>query len=624
MRDTETILGIIHDRGRRGLPLERLYRLLFNRDLYLLAYGRIARNHGAMTPGATPETADGMTLAKIDAIIEALRCERYRWTPLRRTYIEKKGSKKCRPLGIPTWSDKLLQEVIRLLLAAYYEPQFNPTSHGFRPGRGCHTALDEIYHKWIGTKWWIEGDVAQCFDRLDHTILVNILAETIHDGRFLRLIAQLLQAGYLEAWRYHATFSGSPQGSGLSPILANVYLDKLDRYVETTLLPAHNREERRRINPPYLHLRTRRQRLKRQGDDARAREVRRQMQQLPSLDPADTDYRRLHYLRYADDWLFGFAGPRQEAEEIKQQLATFLQDELKLELSQEKTLITHARTQPARFLGYDLVVLNNDQKRDRRGHRSINGQIGLKVPREVVHAKCARYLRRGKAVHRPELLHDSVYGIVVQYQQEYRGLVEYYRLAYNLHQLNRLKWLMEQSLAKTLARKLKISVRKVYRRYQTTLQTEQGPRAGLQVTVQRGEGQKPLVATWGGITLARQPKAVLNDQPTHIWGSRTELEQRLLADTCELCGSHDDIQVHHIRALKDLQKKGRAERPEWIKIMAARQRKTLVTCRRCHADIHAGRSTPGRDLESTGAPVTPKGVRPVRRGADGKVPTSGR
>jgi retron-type reverse transcriptase len=223
MREAETILGLIHDRGRRGLPVERLYRLLYHRDLYLLAYGRLARNQGAMTPGTTPETIDGMTLAKIDAIIDALRCERYRWTPVRRTYIAKKGSKKRRPLGICTWSNKLLQEVLRLLLEAYYEPQFSPTSHGFRPGRGCHTALDEIYHKWIGTKWWIEGDVAQCFDRLDHTVLVGILTEKIHDGRFVRLIAQLLTAGYLEEWRYHATLSGSPQGSGLSPILANLY-----------------------------------------------------------------------------------------------------------------------------------------------------------------------------------------------------------------------------------------------------------------------------------------------------------------------------------------------------------------------------------------------------------------
>ncbi len=152
----ETILGIIHERGKRGLPLTNLYRQLFNPELYLHAYGKIYRNKGAMTPGTTTETVDGMAMAKIEAIIEDLRYERYRWTPVRRTYIEKKRSKKLRALGMPSFSDKLLQEVIRLLLEAFYEPQFNRHSHGFRPNRGCHTALSEIYHQWIGTTWFVE------------------------------------------------------------------------------------------------------------------------------------------------------------------------------------------------------------------------------------------------------------------------------------------------------------------------------------------------------------------------------------------------------------------------------------------------------------------------------------
>ena len=164
MRNAATILGIIRDRGKRGLPLEDIYRQLFNPQLYLLAYGRIYRNAGAMTPGTTAETVDGMSLEKIAAIIDALRQERYRWTPVRRIYIEKKRSTKKRPLGIPSWSDKLLQEVIRLLLEAYYDPQFSPHAHGFRPHRGCHTALDEIAHKWVGTTWFVEGDIRACFD----------------------------------------------------------------------------------------------------------------------------------------------------------------------------------------------------------------------------------------------------------------------------------------------------------------------------------------------------------------------------------------------------------------------------------------------------------------------------
>ena len=226
MRDAETILGIIQKRGKHGLPLERVYRQLYNPDLYLRAYGRIYRNDGAMTPGSTKETVDGMSVRKIDSIIDLLRHERYRWTPVRRTYIPKKSGK-LRPLGLPTWSDKLLQEVLRSILDAYYEPLFDLHSHGFRPRLGCHTALGEISQRWRGVKSFIEGDIAQCFDRLDHSVMLSILSEKLHDNRLLRLIANLLKAGYLEDWKYHATLSGSPQGGVISPILSNIYLDKV-------------------------------------------------------------------------------------------------------------------------------------------------------------------------------------------------------------------------------------------------------------------------------------------------------------------------------------------------------------------------------------------------------------
>lgn len=589
MRKAEIALDVIHERGKKGLPLEGIYRQLYNPSLYLLAYGRIYRNAGAMTPGATAETVDGMSLGKIGKIIDELRHERYRWTPVRRVYIEKKGSKKMRPLGIPSWSDKLLQEAIRLLLEAYYNPQFNPASHGFRPKLGCHTGLREVYHKWVGTKWFIEGDIAQCFDSLDHKVLLSILREKIHDNRFLRLIDGLLRAGYLEDWRYNATLSGSPQGAVLSPILSNIYLDKLDQFVVGSLLPRYTRGDRRRPNSVWQRLQQGARKLRMLGKPDEAHQLRRQMQQVPSLDPTDSDYRRLRYIRYADDWLLGFVGPRSEAEEIKGEIARFLRDHLKLELSATKTLITHARTGAARFLGYEIATLHSDQKLDRRGHRCINGNIALRVPWDVVLAKCSRYLRHGKPIHRSELIHDTPFSIVAQYQQEYRGIVEYYRLALNLGQLNRLKWLMERSLTQTLSHKLRISVRAVYRRYRHVVDTGTGSTPVLQVTIERPEGQKPLVARWGGISLARNVKAVLDDAPLKICGPRTELERRLLANQCELCGSTENIQVHHVRALKDLQIKGRAEKPFWVQIMAARKRKTLVTCEKCHDDIHAGR-----------------------------------
>jgi group II intron reverse transcriptase/maturase len=589
LQRAETILGIVHERGTRGLPFNNVYRLLFNPDLYLLAYGKIYRNKGAMTPGATTETVDAMALTKIEALIQALRTESYRWTPVRRISIEKKRSKKLRPLGLPSWSDKLLQEAIRLLLEAFYEPSFSDHSHGFRPDRGCHTALQDICHNWVGTVWLVESDIQACFDSFDHQTLLSLLRERIHDERFLRLMTRLLQAGYFEDWRYHATYSGTPQGSILSPVLANIYLSKLDTFVETTLIPAHTRGERRKTNPAYIRLRSASYRLKKAKQWKEAKLMRRQMQQLPSLDVVDPNYRRLRYCRYADDALFGFVGTRQEAEEIKRQLGVFLQETLKLTLSEEKTLITHARTGQARFLGYDITLLHNNHKHDRRGHRSINGQIALQVPKDLIKAKCAPFLNHGKPALRTERTNDTVFSIIAQFQQEYRGFVEYYQLALNRYQLNRLKWVMERSLVATLARKLHLSISQIYRRYETHLETKDGPRKGLQVMIER-EGKKPLVAQWGGISLARQTKAVLTDRAPFVWSQRSELEKRLLAQVCELCGSEEQIEVHHIRALKDLQLPGQAQRPKWVQIMAARHRKTLITCQKCHQDIHAGRA----------------------------------
>src|SRR6202162_497166 len=280
MRSSEKVLGMLRDRGKREVPVDDLYRQLYNPYLYLRAYGRIYANDGAMTPGSTPETADAMSLAKIHKIIDDLRHERYRWTPVRRKHVKKKNGK-LRPLGLPTWTDKLLQEVIRSLLEAYYEPQFSEASHGFRPQRGCHTALSEI-RTWRGTHWFIEGDIKACFDQLNHSVLLDILAETIHDQRFLRLINQLLRAGYLEDWRYHATYSGSPQGGVVSPILANIYLNKLDHYIERELIPTYTRGTARRKNPAYNRIHNHVRYWKKKGEYAKEKRFRRQLRSLPT------------------------------------------------------------------------------------------------------------------------------------------------------------------------------------------------------------------------------------------------------------------------------------------------------------------------------------------------------
>ncbi len=544
-----------------------------------------------MTKGTTEETADGMSKDKIATIIDALRHERYRWKPARRIYIPKKDGRK-RPLGIQSWSDKLLQEVVRLILDAYFEPQFSPHSHGFRPERGCHTALREIYHNWVGTVWFIEGDISKCFDALSHELLLSILRETIKDERFIRLVSGLLKAGYLEDWRWNQTYSGTPQGSIVSPILANLYLDKLDKFVETVLIPEYTKGTKRKANKAYEKLMHRASYLSRTGRQREAQVVRKQAQKLPSQVPDDPDYRRLRYCRYADDFLLGFVGPKQEAEAIKERLRTFLHEELKLELSEAKTLITHAKTETARFLNYEIHTIQEDSQRDQRDRRSHNGNIGLRIPEEVIKNKCQRYKHHSrKVLHRTELINDSDFTIIELFQAEYRGLVEYYRLAYNLHRLTTLEGVMEQSLTKTLATKHKVSVPKVYRKYQATFREGKKCYKVLQTVIER-EGKKPLIARWGGISLQWDIKAPIKDYWTFLGPGRSELEKRLLADTCEYCGTTGDaarIEVHHIRALKDLKTYEGREKPAWVKIMAARKRKTLVLCATCHQDVTYGR-----------------------------------
>jgi group II intron reverse transcriptase/maturase len=543
-----------------------------------------------MTPGATNETVDGMTLARIDAIITALRAEGYRWTPVRRTLIPKKSGKR-RALGLPTWSDKLLQEVIRSLLEAYYEPQFSQHSHGFRAGRGCHSALEEITQHWRGVKWYVEGDISRCFDSLDHQVMLSILREKLKDNRFLRLLSNLLKAGYLEDWKYHTTLSGVPQGSVVGPILSNIYLDRMDQYVETVLLLGHNRGDRRKPNQPYMALLNAARRKRIAGKPKEARRLRRQAQQMASRDPNDPNFRRLWYCRYADDWLLGFSGPRKEAEQIKAQLTEFLRDQLKLELSQEKTLITHARTGAARFLGYEIISQDADDKQCRKvRRRCINGAPGLKIPVEVIRTKCSKYMRRGKPIQRAERLSDSDFTIVAQYQAEYRGVVQYYLRAFNVHRLWKLYRVMKLSLARTLADKHRSSVGKVMRKYQKVVPTPHGTLKALEVIQPRGADRKPLVARFGGIELRRQKDAVINDRPPQVYNSlRSELVQRLLAEECELCGSEKNCEVHHIRKLAALNRPGQKEKPMWVKRMAMRRRKSLVVCQKCHEEIHRER-----------------------------------
>jgi group II intron reverse transcriptase/maturase len=585
MQSAETVLGVLRERGRRGLPLDEVYRQLFNPALYLLAYGRIYSNKGSMTPGVTAETADGMSMGKIGRIIDAVRHERYRFSPARRVYIPKKNGK-TRPLGLPTWSDKLVGEVMRLLLEAYYEPTFSDRSHGFRPRKGCHTALREVANTWKGTTWFIEADIVDCFGSLDHEVMLSTVAEKIHDERFLRLLRHMLNAGYLEDWVWNATLSGAPQGGVISPVLSNIYLNRLDQFVETVLIPDYTRGRNRSVNRTYEQVRDRMRAARRRGDRVTVRQLRQQLRTMPSKDPTDPGYRRLRYIRYADDEVLGFTGPKAEAEEIRTRLADFLRDELALELSEEKTLITHARTQAARFLGYDIITQSGSSLS--HGRRAANAVVGLRVPTDVVKAKTAPYLKRGKPTHRPAWINDDDHTIVATYGSIYRGIAQFYLPAGNVHRLHRLEWVMKTSMLKTLAAKHRSTVSKMAAQHKATITTPHGQRRCFEARIERKD-RPALVARFGGIPLKRQKWAVINDRrPAWEPYPRKELIHRLLHGRCELCTSTDDIHVHQVARLTDLTKPG--PQPEWTRIMAKRRRKTLVVCRNCYDTIHSAPS----------------------------------
>jgi group II intron reverse transcriptase/maturase len=588
MQNAETVLGILRERGRRGLPCNELYRQLFNQQIYLLAYGRIYANQGAMTPGACGETADGMSEAKIGRIIDALRHERYRFAPVKRVHIPKKNGK-MRPLGLPSWPDKLVGEVIRLLLEAYYEPRFSGRSHGFRPGRGCHTALTEVAVNWTGTTWFIEGDISDCFGSLGHQVLLSILAEHIHDNRLLRLIKQMLKAGYLEDWVWNATLSGAPQGGVVSPILSNIYLDRLDRFVETVLIPEYTRGKERKDNPAYSRLSAAIRRARLRGDRTMVHALRKQRRGIPTGDVNDPGYRRLFYTRYADDHLLGLTGPKHEAEEIRTRLAGFLRDDLRLELNEDKTLITHARTRAARFLGYEITV---QHARDRP---TVNGSIGLRVPREVIKDKCGPYLKHGKPEYRAELLNHDDHQIISTYGAEYRGIAQYYLLAGDVSRLNRLEGVAKTSMLKTLAAKHRSTVTKMARKYKARTATPHGPRTCFEATVER-PGRKPLVARFGGIPLIRQKKAVLTDRQPVPVTRRKELITRLRTGECELCEQRAPVEVHQVAKLADLHKLGRPQ-PAWAALMIRMRRKTLVVCAPCHHQAIHNRQPTARSTE---------------------------
>lgn len=603
MRNPEKVLNsLINHSKDKNYKFERLYRILYNKDMYLLAYQNIYAHEGNMTKGTDGETIDGMSLKRIDDLITKMRDESYQPKPSRRTYITKKGGKRKRPLGIPAFIDKLVQEVIRMILEAIYEDSFENCSHGFRPDRSCHTALNQIQTRFTGAKWFVEGDIKGFFDNIHHDILIGILKERISDDRFIRLIRKFLNAGYVEDWVYHKTYSGTPQGGIISPILANIYLDKLDKYMQEYISKFNIGKDRKR-NPEYRKLETKRrnfvEKLKKAESKAdkdtilaKIRQVEMERRDLPYSLPMDESYKRLQYVRYADDFLIGVIGSKKDCEKIKKDIAEFLFQKLGLELSQEKTLITHGQKK-AHFLGYSIYVRkSNLPKRDKLGRmvRNYGGRIVLEVESSTIRDKLLSLKAMKityvddkeiwKSKSRYSMKDSDDLEILRTYNSEIRGFYNYYSIANNSAVINSFKYIMEYSMYKTYATKYRTTKHNMIEKYRIDKDF------GVKYKTKDGKEKVCLFYNEGFKRKDINRNAdVDNITDKRFYLGKTSLIQRLEASKCELCGDENvPIEIHHVRKLKELKGK-----KFWEQFMIARKRKTLALCHKCHGDLHNGR-----------------------------------
>lgn len=600
MQKAELELMILSSKSKSNpdYKFNRLYRWLFKEEMFLKAYAKIHNKEGNMTEGTDKTTIDGFNIEKVRKIIELLKQEKYYPNPVLRIYIPKKNGKK-RPLGIPSFYDKLVQEVIREILEAIYEPIFSDNSHGFRPNKSCQTALHQIKSNGKGTSWIIEGDIEGFFDNINHEIIINILKRKIDDGRFLELIGRFLKAGYMEDRKKYQTWSGTPQGGIISPILANIYLNELDIYMKN-IMEKNNIGIIRRDNVEYRRINSRRFYLRKRGMYAEADECLDKLRKLNRLDMMDPNYRRVKYIRYADDFLVLVWGPKTLAENIKKDIGNFLKDSLKLKLSEEKTLITNIGTNRVKFLGYEISKSKENTKLTEVNgvkKRLTNGTIQLLVPNKVISDKLKMFTSNGKSVHHNARVNLPVLDIISQYNAEIRGLYNYYCLATDVStKVGKFKYYHYFSLVKTIARKEKTSVAKVIDKYGIDVPRKDSPgtRKVIGVKYKTKNGEKELIYFNESLSKKDKPqKDVLDTIP--VVAHRCQLIDRLNSNECELCGKKKDdktqIEVHHIRKLKDIKdkysKRGK-KIPEWVLTMCRINRKTLILCKDCHIKLHNG------------------------------------
>ncbi len=468
MQSSEIVLyNLSKQAHKENYQYDRLYRHFYNKDFYIKAFSKIGK-HKESTASKIEGKTDDFGEGNIQAIIQTFKDESYRPAPAPLAHIPMKKSK-ARPSGIPGWADDAVQEIGRMLLQAIYEPVFSDDSHGFRDKRNCHTALEQVKHTFSESNWLMKGEIQSFFDQIDHQVLISILRKRIKDEKFIRLIWKFLKAGYLENWRFHRTYSGTPQGGILSPVLANIYLHELDEYITNEVKPllhsaqiGHGRHKR-------LH-----ESIAKPEDD----------------ESENQSQKSLKYVRYADSFLIGISGNKEDCRKIQRLILAFLKNQLQLEMPAESAFITH-RTKPVRFLSYDITISRDRHAQGEKGGavKRKSGYVQLRIPKGtiekfIVERKMVRDInaKQWDILHRPSLMGLSDAAIIETYNAELRGIYNYYSLAENVSpKMWSLRHVMEYSCLKTLAGKYKSSVAKMKVKY------KQGKHWGVKYSSQQGE-----------------------------------------------------------------------------------------------------------------------------------------
>ncbi len=554
-----------------------IYKLMFKPKLFELACQKLKSKPGNMTPGIVPTTLDGFSIEIINEIIGKLKDESFKFSPGRRVMIPKASGGE-RPLTVAPPRDKIVQEVMRMILESVFEPNFSPNSHGFRPNRGCHTALKQVFTQFGVASWYIEGDISKCFDSFDHKVLLRILRTRVKDERFINLIIKALNAGYFEFGEYKHSMIGTPQGSIISPLLCNIYLNEFDKFIDT-IGTEFSVGTKAKGNPLWISYSNKKRRAKTLKDKLLWHKL---LLKTPSKDPMDPNFKKLIYVRYADDWILGVRGSYEDCNNILRRAKEFLLDELHLELSENKTLITNANKDKALFLGTEIFRTRHQNLTRIKGiTKRVGKEVRLEIPIERVLKKLKEAKFHVNGIPKPRFLwlHNSKDQIIALYNSVYRGIINYYSFAFNLGDTSGyIHMILRASCAKLLAAKFSMSSqKKVYEKFGKDLKGNDNIAFAKAVY---------KINPWDFKTGGKKNDTIANGNLNTLYAESISIAS-LEGLVCSICESDYRVEMHHVRMLKDLN-------PKMNKVdslMARRRRKQIPLCRKCHMEHHANKNS---------------------------------